>query len=286
MQKERRYGTREAGVPAGIHPAVRRVRHRLRQCVEIPVDVRPVRRGRLCAAVCAVPGGSGAAYHDHGVLRGPGGPDQPHPHVSEAGEKGSEMAHPRVCVLIRQHRPDGVLHGGHRMDRVLFRAVSHGKQPESGVFRNDRGPGRQRDLSGGDGGDGLRRFVLRPAERPGAGHQIHDAAAFAADAGAGRSQLHPGRRGGGPAVLPGAGPVQDHRQRGGGRHEPGILYPVGGHGGHGHFRQLHRQGEVPDGGVGEHHPAGYLCGHRGGADHVPGLLYLWGGGQRRPQPAV
>lgn len=81
--------------------------------------------------------------------------------------------------------------------------------------------------------------------RPGAGHQIYDDAASGADAGAGVAQLHPVRCGGGAAVLSGAGPVQNQRQRGGGGHEPGLLHPIRGHGCHGYFRQLHRKKSAP-----------------------------------------
>ena len=286
MQKENDHGTRKIGLPAGLHPAVRRVRHRLRKRMEIPVDVRAVRRRRLCAAVYPVPGDPGSADHDHGVQRGPGRSGKPHPYVPAAGKEGAEMAYPRVCLLLRQRGPDGFLYGGHRLDRVLFRAVPDGTHPGAGVCRHDHRPGGQRDLSGGDGGAGLRYPVLRAAERPGAGHQIYDDAASGPDAGAGGAQLHPVRRGGGTAVLSGAGPVQDQRQRGGGGHEPGLLHPVRGHGSHGHFRQLHRKRALPDGGVGAHHRAGHLRGGGGGADHVPGLLHLWRGGKRRAQPAV
>ena len=37
--------------------------------------------------------------------------------------------------------PDGVLHGGHRVDCVLFCAVSDGKYPGSGIFVHDYKPG-------------------------------------------------------------------------------------------------------------------------------------------------
>ena len=48
-----------------------------------------------------------------------------HGYVSFFGERG----------------PDGVLHGGHRVDRVLFCAVSDGKYPGSGIFVHDYKPG-------------------------------------------------------------------------------------------------------------------------------------------------
>ena len=248
--------------------------------------MRPIRWRRLRFALFFLPGDFGPADHDYGVQRGPGGTGEPHQNVSKTGEKGPEMAHSWVCFVLWKRGPDGVLHGGHRVDRVLFCAVSDGKYPGSGIFVHDYKPGGQRDLSGGDGGAGLRNPVLRAAGRPGAGHQIYDDAASSADAGAGGAQLHPVRCGGGAAVLSGAGPVQNQRQRGGGGHEPGLLHPIRGHGCHGHFRQLHRKRALPDGGVGAHHRAGHLCGGGGGTDHVPGLLYLWGGSQCRPQPAV
>ena len=117
------------------------VRHWLRKCLEISLDVRPIRWRRLRFALFFLPGDFGPADHDYGVQRGPGGTGEPHQNVSKTGEKGPEMAHSWVCFVLWERGPDGVLHGGHRVDRVLFCAVSDGKYPGSGIFVHDYKPG-------------------------------------------------------------------------------------------------------------------------------------------------
>lgn len=88
-----------------------------------------------------LPGDFGPADHDYGVQRGPGGTGEPHQNVSKTGEKGPEMAYSWVCFILWKRGPDGVLHGGHRVDCVLFCAVSDGKYPGSGIFVHDYKPG-------------------------------------------------------------------------------------------------------------------------------------------------
>ena len=74
--KDQRYGKqRETGESFGIYHAVGGVRHRLRKCVEIPVDVRAERWRKLHADLRDLPDRAGPACHDHGILRGACGAD-------------------------------------------------------------------------------------------------------------------------------------------------------------------------------------------------------------------
>ncbi len=77
--------------------------------------------------------------------------------------------------------------------------------------------------------------------------KVHDDSPAGADAGAGAAQPDLFRRGGGAAVLSGAGLLQDQRHSHRGGHESGLLLFVGRHGRYGDLRQLYRQGPRADG---------------------------------------
>jgi len=79
-------GTRTPEQPPGLYHAVGGVRHRLRQRLEIPLDVRPEWRRQLYAALHPLPAGAGPARHGHGVCRGPRRPGQPRYHVPAPGK--------------------------------------------------------------------------------------------------------------------------------------------------------------------------------------------------------
>ena len=254
--------------------------------MEIPVDVRPVWRRRVRAHLCAVPAASGSAGHDDGIRRRPRGAGQPPPHVSEARAQGPEVAHPRLCGLLRQHRAHGVLHRRDGLDRLLLRQVPDRPDRKPRLRRHDHESGRQRHLSGRHGHRCVHDPLLQPAGRSGAHLQVYDDAAAGADGRARRPQRDTLGRGRGSEVLSRARFLQDHRHGHRRRDEPGVLHALGRHGLDGHLRQLHRQGALAARRVGQRHRARYVRRHRRGPHHVPGLLHLRAGGQRGPEPAV
>ena len=82
--KDHGYGKqRKTGESFGIYHAVGGVCHRLRKCVEIPVDVRAERWRKLHADLRDLPDRAGPAHHDHGILRGACGADESTLYVSE-----------------------------------------------------------------------------------------------------------------------------------------------------------------------------------------------------------
>lgn len=85
--KDHGYGKqRKTGESFGIYHAVGGVRHRLRQRLEIPLDVRPEWRRQLYVALHPLPASAGPARHGHGVCRGPRRPGQPRYHVPAPGK--------------------------------------------------------------------------------------------------------------------------------------------------------------------------------------------------------
>ena len=82
--KDQRYGKqRKTGESFGIYHAVGGVCHRLRKCVEIPVDVRAERWRKLHADLRDLPDRAGPAHHDHGIFRGACGADESTLYVTE-----------------------------------------------------------------------------------------------------------------------------------------------------------------------------------------------------------
>ena len=61
----------------GIHHAFRRMRNRMRKCMEVPLDVRTKRRRQLHADLCALSDFDGSSGDDYGIQRGKSGADKP-----------------------------------------------------------------------------------------------------------------------------------------------------------------------------------------------------------------
>ena len=103
----------------GIYFSFGRVRHRYRQCVEIPVHYRHIRRRSIHPDVSCVPCGAGSAHYGVRIHRGP---RQPHGHGQSArytGTEGHEMASHEVDQHSRQLFADDVLHHGGRLDAEI-----------------------------------------------------------------------------------------------------------------------------------------------------------------------
>ena len=260
--------------------------HRLRQCVEVPLDVREQRRRQLYAAVHPLPAGAGPARYGVGVRRGPRRPGQPHLYVPAPGKARPQVGRVRRVQPHRQHCADGLLHGGHRVDLLLFCKIPHRQQRRFRLCPDDRRPKGQRNLSFYHSAGGIFDFKLQPAGRAGAGDQGHDDRPAGADAGAGGPQPDLFRCGRGAALLPGAGLFCYRRLSGGSRHEPGVFLAVRRHGRHGHLRQLHWQRPQPDGRIAACHLPGHLRSSAGRHHHLPGLLHLRSGSHCRAKPAV
>lgn len=123
--KDQRYGKqRKTGESFGIYHAVGGVCHRLRKCVEIPVDVRAERWRKLHADLRDLPDRAGPARHDHGILRGARGADQPTLYVSEIIRWQGKMESVGHRLSHRKHCVDRFLCGGVRMDPLLFCKIS------------------------------------------------------------------------------------------------------------------------------------------------------------------
>ena len=73
------YGTR-----LGFIMLSRRMRNRMRQCMEVPLDVRTKRRRQLHADLRALSDFDGASGDDYGIQRGKSGADKPAVYVSKA----------------------------------------------------------------------------------------------------------------------------------------------------------------------------------------------------------
>ena len=105
--KDHGYGKqRKTGESFGIYHAVGGVRHRLRKCVEIPVDVRAERWRKLHADLRDLPDRAGPAHHDHGILRGACGADESTLYVSEIIRRqgqmesvGHRLSHRKHCAI-------------------------------------------------------------------------------------------------------------------------------------------------------------------------------------------
>ena len=119
---------RTIGNKAGIYSAFGRMCHRMRKCVEISLDVRTVWRRRICTDLCDLSDSVRTPCHDHGICSGTGGTGKSYPHVSEAGEKGSQVAYPWLCGTFWEYCPDGFLYRGIRMDTQLFCEISDGAE--------------------------------------------------------------------------------------------------------------------------------------------------------------
>ena len=196
---------------------------RLRKRVEVPVDDGAVRRRRLRARLYPVPRPARSARNGHGVRDGQSLAGQPRPYVSKAGKARPEVAYPRLSRPFRQSRADGLLHGRHRLDDVLLRAVPARQERRSRLRGHDHEPRRQHGLPAGRGRPRLPGAELRSAGRSRARHEISDGRAVSADARPRRAQRHALRRRQGSELLSGAGLLQDRRLGHRRRHEPGLL---------------------------------------------------------------
>ena len=75
---------RTTGKPAGLYYAFSRLCDRVRQCMEVPLDVRTKRRRQLHADLRALSDFDGASGDDYGIQRGKSGADKPAVYVSKA----------------------------------------------------------------------------------------------------------------------------------------------------------------------------------------------------------
>ena len=123
--KDQRYGKqRETGESFGIYHAVGGVRHRLRKCVEIPVDVRAKWRWQLYADLSSVSGHPGNPGSCVGIFHRKSGSDKSPSHVPKIVKPRTEMGDFRLVLSAWQHCPDGILHCCLRLDHLLFCTVS------------------------------------------------------------------------------------------------------------------------------------------------------------------
>ena len=99
--KDRGYGKqRKTGESFGIYHAVGGVCHRLRKCVEVPVDVWAERWRQFYADLCDLSGGVWTADDDHGIFRRACGADESAVYVSEIIGRQGQME------LVGNRMPD------------------------------------------------------------------------------------------------------------------------------------------------------------------------------------
>ena len=96
--------------------------------MEVPLDVRTVRRRYVCPDLLDLPDFAGDSGYDNGIFARPRRTGKPGAHVPKAGEKRHEMAYSRLCGADRQHMPHGVLYGCVRLDDLLFCKVFDGDE--------------------------------------------------------------------------------------------------------------------------------------------------------------
>ena len=155
------YGTKRTfGLPSGLYPALRRLRHRLRQRMEVPVDVRQVRRRRLPAHLPYLPRDTRTASNDNGIRAGPRRSGEPRKNVPKARKAGTEVAHTRLCRPHRQHIADGLLYRSYRLDDLLLCDVPQRQQRKPGLRIHDNQPRRKRPVHGHRRGVRLRHTLL------------------------------------------------------------------------------------------------------------------------------
>ena len=193
-KEEKNHGTRKTQIKTWVYPAFRRLCHRHRKRMEIPLHGRPGRRRRVRAVLSAVPGHLGPAHHEHGVCSGPRQPQESGARLSGTGKAGPEMAHPRLLYPHWLLLADDVLHHRGRLDDALLLHDGCGQalRPDRGwsgkCLYRDAGKPRHHGVLDGRGGR-VRHLCLCPwpAERLGACDQSHD------DRSAGHHG-HPGRQ--------------------------------------------------------------------------------------------
>ena len=188
--------------PTGLYHALGGLCDRLRQCVEIPVDVRAVRRRELYARIPDLPCAVGNARAGHGIFSGSCGTDQPDLYVSETDKARHKMGCLGIHCADRQYCADGILLRGDRLDRLLFLPLCDRLHRLAGLRPHDQQPRHQRDLPAGDSGSSVLYSQLQSAGRTRARDQIHDVRAPGASSGTRRAQPAASRRGAGPEILP------------------------------------------------------------------------------------
>ena len=134
QKEEKNHGTRKTQIKTWVYPAFRRLCHRHRKRMEIPLHGRPGRRRRVRAVLSAVPGHLGPAHHEHGVCSGPRQPQESGARLSGTGKAGPEMAHPRLLCPHWLLLADDVLHHRGRLDDALLLHDGCGQ-----ALRPDRG---------------------------------------------------------------------------------------------------------------------------------------------------
>ena len=114
------YGKRTSRKPARLHSAVGRLRHRHRQCLEIPMACRSERWRRLRHHLSDLSCPHGRAGHDDGIRHGARRTEKSRPDVLSSGARRHEVAYPRICRLRRQLHPHDVLHLRLRLDAPVL----------------------------------------------------------------------------------------------------------------------------------------------------------------------
>ena len=127
VKKRRRekFESRKFPIPAGIHSGKRRLRHRHRQCVEIPLRHRCQRRRRIRVVLHHLPGHHGGSHSDHGAGGGPCQPQERRAGLQGPGAQGQPLAYPRLAVRHRLLPADDVLHHRLRLDAGLLLQIRH-----------------------------------------------------------------------------------------------------------------------------------------------------------------
>ena len=123
--KELYHETRELPIPPRLPAGERRLRHRHRQRLALPLRRRPERRRPVRSVLSALPADHGRAGADDGAGRGPRQPQERGAGLSGAGKTGQQVAHPRLVLRRRLLPADDVLHHRRRLDARLLCQVPH-----------------------------------------------------------------------------------------------------------------------------------------------------------------
>ena len=133
--------------PSRIYHDLGRMCHRLRQCMEISVDVRTKRGWRLYADLSDLPAHSRSACHDDGIFRRARCPDKSDLHVPEARKARPQMGDFRYRQSDWQYYPDGVLHRRVRLADLLLCEIYNRAESVLRLYTDDSESVRQCVLS-------------------------------------------------------------------------------------------------------------------------------------------
>ena len=111
---------RNIRIKAWFHPCIRRLRHRSRECVEIPVYDRTVWRRGFCADLSGISGMYGTADPDQRVCSRTGEPPERGESHEHPGTKRFQFSQIPLDGHDRKLCSDDVLHHGRGMDHVLL----------------------------------------------------------------------------------------------------------------------------------------------------------------------